>query len=186
MKKLLFISIIAFGFAACNQGSTNAPTAKTENKKDSVAADKPKTDPVMMPGDTLYGDAFDYQNAVKLTELLKDPSKLDTTKNYAVSAVVTTVCQKKGCWFRAEDGKGGDIFVKIVSDEDKGEEVGIPKKTPAGGNVVFYGTPKFKEVSVKQQRHYAEDAGKSKKEIEAINKPKKEWRFFATGVVVKG
>jgi hypothetical protein len=39
-------------------------------------------------------------------------------------------------------------------------------------------------VSVKQQKHYAEDAGKSKEEIEKIKEPKKETQFIAKGVLV--
>ncbi len=180
MKNLLFISILAVGFTACNQASTVA----SNEKKDSAAV-APKAENGLMAGDSLYGASFDAQAAVKLTDLMTDVSKMDTTKDIAVSAVVTTVCQQKGCWFRAEDGKGGDVFVKIVSNDEKSEEVGIPMTTPAGSNIVFYGTPKLRTVTVKQQRHYLEDEGKSKAEIEAITKPKQEWRFFATGVVVK-
>jgi hypothetical protein len=178
MKKFIFITMIAAVFAACNQG-----TGKASDDKDSSGVKKENT-PVSK--DSLYGKAFDYKDPAKLTELMEDPSKLDTTKDYAVAAVVTTVCQKRGCWFRAEDGKGGDIFVKILTEDENAEEVGIPMTSPAGTNVIFYGTPKYREVSVKTQRHYAEDAGASKEAIEAINKPKMEWRFFATGVVVKG
>jgi hypothetical protein len=179
MKKLLFISIIAFVLGACNQSNAAKNTSAADSLKNKSADIK------TTPKDSVYGVAFDYKSSQLLTDLMKDPSDLDTTKDYTVLAVVTTVCQKAGCWFRAEDGKGSDVFIKIVSAEDKEEEATIPMTTPAGTNVVFYGTPKLREVSVKTQRHYAEDAGKSKAQIEAIKKPKMEWRFFATGVVVK-
>lgn len=178
MKKLLFISIIALGFAACNQ-STSGSGDKKDTTSSKMEGDK------MASKDKIYGVAFDYKAPVKLTDLMKDAANLDTTKDYAVEAVVTSVCQSKGCWFRAEDGKGGDVFIKIVGEE-KGEELGIPMNTAAGSSLIFYGTPKYREISVKQQRHYLEDAGKSKAEIDAITKPKMEWRFFASGVVVKG
>ena len=42
----------------------------------------------------------------------------------------------------------------------------------------------LKETSVKQLKHYAEDAGKSKEEIAKITEPKKEVIFVAKGVLV--
>jgi hypothetical protein len=53
-----------------------------------------------------------------------------------------------------------------------------------GKEVVLDGEATMKEVSVKQQRHYATDAGKSKDEIEKIKEPKKELQFVAKGVLV--
>ena len=179
MKILFLLSVAACSFAACNQSSTTA----ANSVKDTTAN---KTEAVSVSKDSVYGVTFDYKTPSKLVDLMKEASKLDTTKDYAVEATITQVCQKKGCWFNAEDGNGGDIFVKIVSDEDKGEEVGIPMTTAIGSSLIFYGTPKYSSVSVKQQKHYLEDAGKSKAEIDAITKPKMAWRFFATGVVIKG
>ena len=40
------------------------------------------------------------------------------------------------------------------------------------------------ETSVKELRHYAEDAGKSKEEIAKITKPKVEIRVLANGIKV--
>jgi hypothetical protein len=180
MKKLIFISLLAFCFTACNQNNNTKPGNDKDSSGNKTTEVKPE------PGVKVYGVSFDYKSPQALTDLMNDPSKLDTTKDYVVSAVVKTVCQKRGCWFRADDGKGGDVFIKIVTEDENAEEVGIPMTTPEGANLVFYGTPKFKEVSVKQQRHYLEDAGASKADIEAITKPKKEWRFYATGVMMKG
>jgi hypothetical protein len=41
------------------------------------------------------------------------------------------------------------------------------------------------ETSVEELRHYAEDAGKSQEEIEAITEPKKTYSFVADGVLLK-
>ena len=57
-------------------------------------------------------------------------------------------------------------------------------KNIVGKEVVLDGEATVKEVSVKQQKHYAEDAGKSKEEIEKIKEPKKELQFMAKGVLV--
>ena len=53
-----------------------------------------------------------------------------------------------------------------------------------GKIVVAEGVATFKETSVEQLRHFAEDAGKSKEEIALITEPKKEIVFQATGIKV--
>lgn len=57
-------------------------------------------------------------------------------------------------------------------------------KNLVGKEVVIEGEASVKETSVKQLRHYAEDAGKSKEEIKKITEPKKEVIFMAAGVLV--
>jgi hypothetical protein len=42
----------------------------------------------------------------------------------------------------------------------------------------------MKTTSVAELKHYAEDAKKSKEEIDAIKEPKKEIRVMAKGIVV--
>jgi Domain of unknown function (DUF4920) len=54
----------------------------------------------------------------------------------------------------------------------------------AGTKVIFEGQPAVKTTSVADQRHYAEDAGKSKEEIAKITEPKTELTFVAEGVLV--
>ena len=53
-----------------------------------------------------------------------------------------------------------------------------------GKTIVVDGTATLKETSVEMQKHYAEDAGKSKAEIDAITKPKKEITMEAKGILV--
>ena len=55
----------------------------------------------------------------------------------------------------------------------------------AGKEVVVNGKAFVAEVSVEEQRHYAEDAGRSKEEIEAITEVQKTLSFEADGVLVK-
>ncbi|MFZ9719362.1 MAG: DUF4920 domain-containing protein, partial [Chitinophagaceae bacterium] len=57
-------------------------------------------------------------------------------------------------------------------------------KDLVGHNVLMDGEAKIKELSVAQQKHYAEDGGKSKEEIEKITQPKKDVQFLAKGVLV--
>jgi hypothetical protein len=53
-----------------------------------------------------------------------------------------------------------------------------------GKTIVVDGIATLKETSVEMQRHYAEDAGKSKEEIAAIKEPKKEITMQAKGILV--
>ncbi|MGZ5136007.1 MAG: DUF4920 domain-containing protein, partial [Flavitalea sp.] len=91
---------------------------------------------------------------------------------------VVEVCQEKGCWMKLERDNGEKLMVKF---KDYGY---FMPKNIVGKDVILDGEATIKEVSVKQQRHYAEDAGKSKEEIEKIKDPKKELQFVAKGVLV--
>jgi len=60
----------------------------------------------------------------------------------------------------------------------------VPKDI-AGKEVIVNGLAYVKETSVEEQRHYAEDAGKSEEEIATITSPKKSYAFEADGVLIK-
>lgn len=100
------------------------------------------------------------------------------TFNGKITAKVVEVCQEKGCWMKVDKGNGETLMVRF---KDYG--FFMPKNI-VGQTVVLEGEAKQKEVSVKQQKHYAEDAGKSKEEIEKIKEVKKETQFIAKGVLV--
>lgn len=51
--------------------------------------------------------------------------------------------------------------------------------------VIVNGKAFVKKTSVKELRHYAEDAGKTKEEIAKITEPKIEFTFEADGVLMK-
>ena len=51
--------------------------------------------------------------------------------------------------------------------------------------VIVEGRAFVTKVSVKEQRHYAEDAGKSEEEIAKITEPKFTYAFEADGVLMK-
>ena len=53
-----------------------------------------------------------------------------------------------------------------------------------GKTIVVDGTATLKETSVDMLKHYAEDAGKTKAEIDAITQPKKEITMQARGILV--
>jgi hypothetical protein len=53
-----------------------------------------------------------------------------------------------------------------------------------GKTVIIDGEIKMKTTSVAELKHYAEDAKKSKEEIDAITQPQKEVRVTAKGIVI--
>ena len=93
-------------------------------------------------------------------------------------AKVNEVCQAKGCWMVVEL-EDNEVMVKF---KDYG--FFMPKNI-AGKNVIVNGKAFISEVSVEEQRHYAEDAGEPMDALEAITEPKRTLSFEADGVLVK-
>ncbi len=98
--------------------------------------------------------------------------------NSKMTAKVNEVCQAKGCWMTLNLEDGNEVMVKF---KDYG--FFVPKDI-AGKEVVINGKAFIHEVSVDEQRHYAEDAGKTKDEIAQIITPKKTYSFEADGVLI--
>jgi hypothetical protein len=61
----------------------------------------------------------------------------------------------------------------------------IPKYGMENKKTVIEGFAKQDTVSIELLRHYAEDAGKQKNEIEKIIKPEFKTSFIANGVIIK-
>lgn len=99
--------------------------------------------------------------------------------NSKMIAKVNSVCQAKGCWMRLNLEDGNEVMVKF---KDYGFL--IPKDI-AGKEVIVNGMAFVEEVSVEDQRHYAEDAGKTKEDIALITTPKRTYSFEADGVLLK-
>ena len=111
-----------------------------------------------------------------MNQLKKLESK--DTLNITFQSKTTGVCKKKGCWMTLDMPESQDIKVTF---KDYG--FFVPKDLD-DQKVIVKGKGFLKEVSVDEQKHYAKDAGKSEKEIAAIDTPKKEYRFIATGVAI--
>lgn len=152
--RILAVLVVALGMATVAAAQSPAPAVKGET----------------------YGAGTNADGAISVNEL---SSKM-SGKVYSGKIVgkVTEVCQEKGCWMKLEKENGETLMVKF---KDYG--FFMPKDIQ-GKEVVLEGEAVVKEVSVKQQKHYAKDAGKSQEEIEKIKAPKKETQFIAKGVLV--
>ena len=169
MKLIRFIVLLllAGGLFYCNSSKTSTD-ATTEEQVDETAA-----------ADQHFGEKIDADGAIPYDDLL---TKMKQSDSLAVKVVgtVESVCQAKGCWMNivAEQPNQTEMFVKF---KDYG--FFVPKDI-SGRKVVMDGFA-FREVtSVDELRHYAEDEGKSKEEIEAITEPVEELKFMASGVIV--
>lgn len=123
-----------------------------------------------------YGKEIKAKKAVSLDKVIKNHSKYDG-KDVVMEADVKKVCGKKGCWMTLQ-GTDKTFRVKFHDYSYFVPMALMGKKVWVEGKVLR------KEISVADTRHYLEDAGASKEEVAAINKPSFEYRIIAKGVKV--
>lgn len=125
---------------------------------------------------TNYGVKVNKKGAISAEEMKASMADKETAE-VKVKGKVIEVCKAEGCWIRMETAQG-PLLIKM-----KDHAFLVPLALN-GKTIVAEGTATFKETSVETLRHYAEDAGKSKEEIEAIKEPKKEIVLQAKGILV--
>ncbi len=127
-----------------------------------------------------FGDKITDENVISKTEAVEvyKNLKVGDTVSLKMTTKVNEVCQSKGCWMRLDLGNE-EVMVKF---KDYG--FFMPKNI-ADKEVIVNGKAFVSEVSVEEQRHYAEDAGKSEDEIAAITEVEKTLSFEADGVLLK-
>lgn len=118
-----------------------------------------------------FGDPMSAETIVPtdLATVLAAPEKFEG-KNLRIVGRVAEVCQPKGCWIQLADDADRRLQVKFTCPIDGRliplEAVGKP--------VMVEGQLKIKMLDEAEARHYAEDAGKPKSEIEKIKGPQKQ------------
>jgi len=134
----------------------------------------------METGVNVFGEDFKVENIGDFSKIM---SSLDTEDEVAsvMKVKINSVCKVKGCWMTATptDGSNGEFFVKF---KDYGFFVPVDM-VDDGPKEVYMKGKAFKEItSVEELRHYAEDEGLPKEEIEKITEPEVQYKFMATGV----
>ena len=125
-----------------------------------------------------FGKKISSDGAMTHANVLAKLNEADSVQA-KFTGTVESVCQAKGCWMNITDGnENNDVFVKF---EDYG--FFMPKDI-SGREVIMEGVAYREVTSVDELRHYAEDEGLSKEEIEAITEPKEELKFMASGVLL--
>ncbi len=129
-----------------------------------------------------FGEQITPENSLTAAQMkLKfDSLKPGDTINAKFRTNVNSVCKMKGCWM---------TLALPDSDEEplvKFKDYGffVPKDIE-GKEVVVEGIAFIEETSVEDQKHFAEDAGKSKEEIASITETKRSPGFLAHGVLLK-
>ena len=156
MKKLILTCFIA-GLAFMAQAQPPAGDAK--------------------PGET-YGEKITADGAVSINDVVTKLNNGTESMDIKMKAKIVEVCPHKGCWLKLELKDGETAMVKM---KDYGFFLPLAAK---GKTVVIDGEVKMRTTSVSELKHYAEDAKKSKEEIDAITQPKKEVRVTAKGILV--
>ena len=126
-------------------------------------------------------DSSYYGEKISSTDLqqLSNIDFKNTSVQTKLEGKIISTCPKKGCWIEMKiDDK--DVFVKF---KDYG--FFVPKSGMEGKKAIIQGLASIDTVSVKDLKHYAEDAGKSKSEIEKITSPEIKISFLAEGVIIK-
>lgn len=128
-----------------------------------------------------FGAKISKDGAISKEKMAAKYAKLKKgdTINVKFSSKIVDVCSKKGCWMNLQLDKGKSAFVKF-----KDYAFFMPLNS-AGSEVIVNGKAFVEVESVAELRHYAQDAGKSKAEIEKITKPQTSYSFLADGVLIK-
>jgi hypothetical protein len=126
-----------------------------------------------------FGAQVDAKKALAYEALMPKMATVDSMPA-KVKGKVNEVCQKKGCWMTLASDKPGVPEMRVTF---KDYAFFMPKDL-AGKHVVVDGYAYVETTTVEELRHYAQDAGKSKEEINAITQPKREVSFEAAGVLV--
>lgn len=127
-----------------------------------------------------YGEEFSLENpasALETAALYKDLKPGDSLP-VSFQAEVASVCKNKGCWMTLDLPGEEAVMVKF---RDYG--FFVPKDIEEK-HVVVKGKAYVTEVSVEEQRHYAEDKGDTPEDIAAITQPKRTLSFLADGVLI--
>jgi hypothetical protein len=161
MKKVFAILSIALLFASC-AGPTEKPADAAGEEKLTGA----------------FGAEINETGAIPVSQLIADMGDKQEM-NAKVEGKIIECCKKKGCWMDIDKGDGTPMKVTF-----KDYAFFVPKNAD-GKTAVFEGRAYVDTISVETLRHYAEDAGKSKEEIEKITEPKTEVAFEADGVIIK-
>lgn len=163
----LIIAMVCFLAISCNQSSTKNLDGKVGTMSQKIEGE-------------YFGEQFAVNNPIAVENAIKNLEKSDTL-NIQLAGVVQKVCKAKGCWTNIGSTMEADqsIFVKF-------KDYGFFLPTDCDGReVILDGKAYIEETPVDELRHYAEDAGKSAEEIAAITEPAREYKFMASGALLK-
>ncbi|SDS04032.1 DUF4920 domain-containing protein [Gramella sp. MAR_2010_147] len=169
MRYNILIVIIFFGIASCKDADSSREEVFTEVQKTQETFKS-------------FGEKIAPENALSDEEMKLKFETLEPgdTISAKFRTTVNSVCKMKGCWMTLNlPDFEEDPMVKF---KDYG--FFVPKDIESK-EVIVQGIAFIEETSIEDQKHFAEDAGKSSEEIESITQTKKTPGFLANGVLLK-
>lgn len=164
MKTKFLLILILPLVIACK----DAKQAKSESSEEALME--------QVPGN--YGAVVEEMEVMSLSQMYEELVAKGEFEGKVV-AQIKEVCSKKGCWMTLDLPNGESMRVTF-----KDYAFFVPL-TSQGYPVIIEGSATKTETDVATLKHYAEDAGKSEEEIDAITAPKLEYAFEAVGVIIK-
>jgi len=163
MKYTLLILTLAISLQSCKQ---KIQTAQTPVQVGSTVYE-------------VYGTALDAQSVLPINDLATSFSTMKKTDTLftKVQGTIKEVCSKKGCWMTLDLGDEKELMVRF-------KDYGFFMPLEAKGDVIINGFATISETSVEDLKHYAEDAGATELEIEAIVASELTYSFEADGVLL--
>jgi len=125
-----------------------------------------------------YGPSkVDVSKAITAAEMMTSFEGKKEKMEFTFKAPIEAVCMTAGCWINVDNGSGEKFMVRFK------DHFTIPIDTKIGTVAFMHGTANWDTVSVEMLKHFAEDAGKSKAEIDQITEAKYVLGFEADGIV---
>ena len=178
MKKTLLIIAAAFTLVACSKENKS----ETANTAETTSIQEAKILTLDMPQDgfNLYGDTIEVNGALAM-DSLKQQVIANGPQKIKVYGKVHSTCQNKGCWMKVYLPDGKETMHVMFKDYG----FFVPLAGMENKISVIEGEAYLDTVTVDDLKHFAEDAHKSKAEIDAIKEPKIELSFTASGVAIE-
>lgn len=169
MKKILFSLALVGILAGCKNNQSEVTANETTETENVTIAKNYQS----------IGDEISAEAVMSSHDLLEKYKslKIGDTLDFKFSSEVKEVCQNKGCWMKVDLGEDE----AMVRFKDYG--FFMPKDI-AGQEIIMAGKAYIEEMSVEDQRHYAEDGGATAEESLAITEPKRTLTFEANGVLI--
>jgi len=168
MKKVANIILIAFIAAACTNSTKQGESTEQIAMENSQVLDG------------FFGEKISEEGLVEMPDFLAQMESTDSM-NVKLKGTIEKTCKMKGCWMTVKTNEGNTMR---VSFKDYG--FFVPKEGMEGKEVIIEGMAKKKLTTVNELKHYAQDGGATKAELEAITEDSEELTFVANGVIIKG
>jgi hypothetical protein len=182
LNSIIRVFILGFallvGFSCGQQHKDQDHSEHTHEHHDHDHDHSHDHDEADLPSTGYFGETIDKDGAVAVEEvlgLIVDNETLEVK----VIGTIKEVCQHTGCWLKFDFGDGEEIMVRM-----KDHDFYVPMDA-AGKTAWVEGIATREMISVNMLKHYAEDAGKSQLEIDAITEPEMTYTLEAKGVIIE-